>query len=193
MSNPTRIGLPYCFISSIIAETRSLFKATPCEARGGLTKFLCYTVHIMLNSIKQNLLIFCIALSVLLFVPSVHAAKPRMQKSTPTVSKKIVAGISYSSAKLSTASRSVVVSFLNLDKVSKISYLLNYTGSGQSQGVGGAITPGGTTDSRDLYFGTCSKGVCTPHYSIKNATLTVTATLKSGGSRTKRYVLRPKW
>lgn len=139
-------------------------------------------------------------IALLLLAPSVLAAKPRVQKSparpaggSPTVSKKVVAGVSYSSAKLSSASRGIIVSFFNLDKVNKISYMLNYTGSGQSQGVGGAITPSGTTDSRDLYFGTCSKGVCTPHYNIKNATLTVTVTLKSGGTRSKRYILRPKW
>ncbi len=129
----------------------------------------------------------------LVLTPYVHAAKPRVGKSALVASTKVVAGGSYSSARLSSASRSVIVSFLNLDKVSKISYLLSYTGSGQTQGVGGAITPSGTTDSRELYFGTCSKGVCTPHYTIKNATLTVTVTLKSGGTRTKRYILRPKW
>ncbi|MBI5620772.1 hypothetical protein HY949_03270 [Candidatus Gottesmanbacteria bacterium] len=126
-------------------------------------------------------------------VSPVYAAKARIQKSAPVRSTKAPAGTTYSSAKLSAATRSVTVSFMNLDKVNKVSYLLNYTGSGQSQGVGGAITPSGTTESRDLYFGTCSKGVCTPHYSIKNASLTITATLKSGGTRTKRYILRPKW
>lgn len=135
-------------------------------------------------------ILFC---ALLLLTPSVHAAKPRVQKNAPTVSKNVVAGVSYSSAKLSAASRSIIVSFFNLNKVNRISYMLSYTGSGQSQGVGGAITPSGTTDSRDLYFGTCSKGVCTPHYNIKNATLTVTVTLKSGGTRSKRYILRPKW
>lgn len=125
--------------------------------------------------------------------PSVYAAKPRIQINPPPASKKAVTGVSFSSAKLSAVSRSVIVSFVNLDKVSKISYLLNYTGSGNVQGVGGTITPSGKTDSRELYFGTCSKGVCTPHYTIKNATLIVTATLKSGGTRTKRYILRPKW
>lgn len=129
----------------------------------------------------------------LLLTPSVHAAKPRVQKSPPTATKKIVTGVVFSTAKLSSASRSVLISFSNLDKVNKISYMLNYTGSGQSQGVGGSITPSGTTDSRDLYFGTCSKGVCTPHYNIKNATLLVTAMLKSGGTRSKRYIIRPKW
>ncbi|MBI4066722.1 hypothetical protein HY411_03320 [Candidatus Gottesmanbacteria bacterium] len=142
---------------------------------------------------RVRLTLLSVTLISFLVVPSVHAAKPRVQKSAPTASKKIVTGVSYSSAKLSSASRSVIVSFFNLDKVSKISYLLSYTGSGNAQGVGGTITPSGTTDSRDLYFGTCSKNVCTPHYTIKNATLIVTATLKSVGTRTKRYILRPKW
>lgn len=128
----------------------------------------------------------------LLSVPA-QAAKSRVIKSVPAAPAKVVAGVSYSSAKLSSSARSVTVTFANLDKVAKISYMLRYEGSGQTQGVGGAITPSGITDSRDLYFGTCSKGVCTPHYSIKNASLTVTATLKSGGTRTKRYTLRPKW
>ena len=144
---------------------------------------------------KPTLLVICLAVFLPLFsgVSPVYAAKARMQKSASVRSTKAPAGTAYSSAKLSAASRSVTVSFMNLGNVSKVSYLLNYTGSGQSQGVGGAITPSGATDSRDLYFGTCSKGVCTPHYSIKNASLTITATLKSGGTRTKRYTLRPKW
>lgn len=144
----------------------------------------------------KNALFLSIVTGVLILTMAaspVHAAKPRIQKRLSPASKKTVTGVSLSSAKLSSASRSVIVSFFNLDKVSKISYLLNYTGSGQSQGVGGSITPSGKTDSREFYFGTCSKGVCTPHYNIKNASLTMTATLKSGGSRTKRYLLRPKW
>lgn len=143
--------------------------------------------------IRHLFLLPSLIFALLLLTPSVHAAKPRVQKNAPTARRGVVAGVAFSSAKLSAASRSVVVSFMNLDKVNKISYLLTYTGSGNTQGVGGAITPSGTTDSRDLYFGTCSKGVCTPHYTIRNATLTVTATLKSGGTRTKRYILRPKW
>jgi len=152
-----------------------------------------------MNGIRCLLLLISVVFA-LTFSSPVQAAKPRVQKNparpaggAPAVSKKVVAGVAYSTAKLSSASKSIVVSFLNLDKVRKISYLLNYTGSGQDQGVGGAITPNGTTDSRDLYFGTCSHGVCTPHYTIKNAKLLVTATLKSGGTRTKRYIIRPKW
>lgn len=145
-------------------------------------------------TLKRALFLIAVSVTMSSTLPHhVFAAKLRVQKNVPAVKRGVTAGVSFSSAKLSPASRSVVVSFMNLDKVSKISYLLNYVGSGNSQGVGGAIIPSGTTDRRDFYFGTCSKGVCTPHYNIKNASLTVTATLKSGGIRTKRYILRPKW
>lgn len=145
-------------------------------------------------TLKNISLLIVSSVTLLSALPSpVYAAKSRIKNTPVSTAKKIVSGTSYSSARLSSASRSVVVSFMNLDKVSKISYLLNYTGSGNAQGVGGTIIPSGTTDSRDFYFGTCSKGVCTPHYNIKNASLTVTATLKSGRTTTKRYILRPKW
>lgn len=145
-----------------------------------------------MNSIHHISLYTCIVFALALS-PSVHAAKSRWKKNTPTASISVSAGVAFSRAKLSAASRSVTVSFFNLDKVSKVSYLLTYTGSGQTQGVGGAIAPSGATEGRDLYFGTCSKGVCTPHYNIKTARLLVTTTLKSGGTYTKRYLIRPKW
>lgn len=120
----------------------------------------------------------------LLFSPSVSAAKKRVRIAAPR-------GISYSTAKLSRATNSVVVSFLNLGKIAKVTYVLSYTGSGREQGVVGTLVPTGqATDSRDLYFGTCSKGVCTPHYSIRNATLTVTTELTSGATNIKRYRIK---
>ncbi|MBI4066607.1 hypothetical protein HY411_02725 [Candidatus Gottesmanbacteria bacterium] len=146
-----------------------------------------------MNVVRHLLVLTIVVFTLALFTPSVHAAKPRVRKSAPVTTRKVIPGVSFSSAKFSAASRSVIISFFNLDKVSKISYLLSYTGSGQAQGVGGSISPSGATDSRDLYFGTCSKGVCTPHYNIKNAKLLVTATLTSGGINIKRYILRPKW
>lgn len=119
---------------------------------------------------------------------SVSAAKKIVKKAK--VLTKSAAGISFSSAKLSRATNSIVLSLFNLNKAKKVSYILSYTANGIDQGVVGAITPNGTTDSRDLYFGTCSKGVCTAHYNITNATLTVTTTLSSGGITTKRYRIK---
>lgn len=97
---------------------------------------------------------------------------------------------SYSSAKLSRGTHSVVVTFYALSGVVKYDYILSYSANGIPQGVVGAFAPAGQNDSRDLYFGTCSKGVCTPHYGITNASLTVTATLKGGATYIKRYILK---
>lgn len=114
----------------------------------------------------------------------VQAAKKRIRAPK-------VAGVSYTSARLSRGTNSTIVTFLNLAKVSREEYALSYLANGIQQGAVGSFIPSGqTTETRDLYFGTCSHGVCTPHYGIKNATLTITTTLKSGASYIKRYRYR---
>lgn len=118
------------------------------------------------------------------FSPSIYAAKKRIRVAAPR-------GTSYSSARLSRATNSIVLTLLNLGKVAKVTYVLSYNGSGREQGVVGTLAPTGqATDSRDLYFGTCSHGVCTPHYNIRNATLTVTTELTSGATNVKRYRIK---
>ena len=97
----------------------------------------------------------------------------------------------YSSAKLSRGTHSVIVSFNVHPGVTRFDYMLSYKANGIAQGVVGSFVPTGTaSESRDLYFGTCSKGVCTPHYGIEKATLTITTTLKSGSTNTKRYIFK---
>lgn len=132
--------------------------------------------------------------SVLAFPAPVAAAKKRVRTAAPAktgTAKPAVTGTGYSTAKLSRATNSVIITFLNLDKVQRVDYVLSYAARGIQQGAGGAVVPAGqSTDSRDLYFGTCSKGVCTPHGGISGATLTITATLKSGGIHTKRYRIK---
>lgn len=96
----------------------------------------------------------------------------------------------YSSARLSRATHSVIPMFYALTGVSKFDYVLSYSANGIPQGVVGAFMPTGGNDTRDLYFGTCSKGVCTPHYGITNATLTITTTMTNGATYIKRYVLK---
>lgn len=120
---------------------------------------------------------------------SVYAAKPRVVKKSSAPVTRSATG--FSTARLSRATNSVVVTFINMNKAKKIAYELSYSARGIPQGAMGAISPSGqASDSRDLYFGTCSKGVCTPHTSITGATLTVTATLSSGGTNTKRYRIK---
>ena len=138
---------------------------------------------------KLILLIFLsILLSVFLLPSSVMAAKKRV-RTTAGAGK--ATGVSYSSAKLSRATNSVVVTFLNLSQVKRVEYTLSYSAKGISQGVVGSFFPSGqSSNSRDLYFGTCSKGVCTAHYNIRGASLVVTTTITSGAVSSKRYIIR---
>ncbi len=128
------------------------------------------------------------AIVMLTVTGSVYAAKPRVVKKS---SAPVARTSGFSTARLSRATNSVVVTFINMNQVKKIAYELSYSARGIQQGVMGAITPAGqASDSRDLYFGTCSKGVCTPHYNITGATLIITTTLTSGGTNTKRYRIK---
>ncbi len=138
----------------------------------------------MYNKPVKKILLFLLLLTILLALPhSTLALKKRVRF--------VVAGVSFSSAKLSRGTNSVVLTLLNLNRVSKITYTLSYSANGIEQGVVGSITPAGqATDSRDLYFGTCSKGVCTPHYNITNASLLVETTLTNGAVNAKRYRIK---
>src|SRR5262245_38881223 len=102
--------------------------------------------------------ILILVMLALIFAPTIEAAKARVRKPT----NKAVSAVStcYSKAKLSRGTNSVPVTFLNLTRVAKVTYTLSYTANGVEQGVVGSITPTGqATDTRDLYFGTCSHGV----------------------------------
>lgn len=130
-------------------------------------------------------LCLCIGLFFATATP-VFAAKPRVRK---TVSS--ARSFAYSTAKLSRSTNSVIVTFQNLGSVKKIGYELNYMAGGVSQGAMGTVqTAGLVSDTRDLYFGTCSHGVCTPHRNIKNATLTITTYLTNGSTNVKLYRIK---
>jgi hypothetical protein len=123
----------------------------------------------------------------ILLTTPISAAKLRVRKTSGGSG----GSISYSSAKLSRSTNSIVVTFQNLTNTKRVQYELSYSANGIPQGAMGTITTTGlVSDSRDLYFGTCSHGVCTPHYNITNATLVVTAQLTSGGTNTKRYRIK---
>jgi hypothetical protein len=137
---------------------------------------------------KSVLLFFLCAGFLFSSAAPVYAAKVRVRKSVTTAKAK---SFSYSTAKLSRPTNSVIVTFQNLGSVKKIQYALNYTANGISQGAMGTVqTAGLVSDSRDLYFGTCSKGVCTPHYNIKNATLRITTHLTNGSTNIKLYRIK---
>ena len=121
----------------------------------------------------------------LVVVPSVHAAKLRVRKTSGGIVR------SYSSVKLSRNTNSVIVTFQNLTDAKRVRYELSYIANGVPQGAMGTVQAAGlVSDSRDLYFGTCSHGVRTPHYNISNTTLVITTELTSGGTYTKRYRIK---
>lgn len=136
--------------------------------------------------------LLCIAIFAVAALP-VTAAKPRIR--TKTAGKSTAAsGISYSSVRISRPAHGIVLSLSNLSGVKKVSYELSYEARELPQGVMGAITVNGqTSDSRDLYFGTCSKQVCTPHTDITNAVLTVRVQKNSGAVAAKRYRINTRF
>ena len=139
---------------------------------------------------KLFVVLFLSALALAHLSP-VEAAKPRTPAATAVKSFGSGTTTGYSKAKLSRNTNSVILTFMNLGSVSKITYTLSYTANGIEQGAMGSLTPtGNTTDSRDVYFGTCSHGVCTPHRGIQNASLVVETHLKNGRTNVKRYKIR---
>lgn len=134
--------------------------------------------------------LFFLSLTFAFATHPIYAAKPRI-KSVAGTKSSVSSAVGYSKAKLSRNTNSVVVTFQNLGSVSKITYTLSYTANGIEQGVVGSITPSGTaTDSRDLYFGTCSHGVCTAHRGIQKAVLIIETKLTSGKTHVKRYRIK---
>lgn len=133
--------------------------------------------------------VFLFAFCFLLFVPSVNAAKVRIRK--PRAAK---TGISYSSASISPNTHSITLSLMNLGNVKSVSYELFYSSWDVPQGAMGSIAVAGqTSDSRDLYFGTCSHGVCSPHYGLSpKASLVVCTEMKNGTEWCKRYNISTK-
>jgi len=139
---------------------------------------------------KRSLIIlFLLTLTSLLLTPYVYAAKVRVRK--PRAAK---TGISYSSAQVSPNTHSITLSLMNLGNVKSVAYELSYSSWEVPQGAMGSIVISGqTTDSRDLYFGTCSHGVCTPHYGLgAKASLLVCTTLTNGTEWCKRYNINTK-
>lgn len=132
------------------------------------------------------LILLIVSLS-LITVPSVSAVKIRVR--TP-IAKGVALAVGYSKARISRNTNSVVVTFQNLSNVKSISYTLAYRSGGTEQGAMGSITSSGATETRDLYFGTCSHGVCTPHRNISGATLTIQSNLKNGKTHTKIYRIK---
>lgn len=85
----------------------------------------------------------------------------------------------------------LLLSFSNFSGIDSVSYLFTYNTNGTPQGAGGSINAGNNpTAERTLLFGTCSTSVCTYHYNLTNAKLTLTAKYTNGATRTKLYRIK---
>lgn len=135
---------------------------------------------------KLPLVVFSLILVLLSVIPlsPAYAAKVRVRGGSTTVRR--AAGVSYVTVRKSVPTHSLKILFSNLGKVTKVSYTLQYTANGTPQGIVGSFTPTGqTSDTRDVYLGTCSSGVCTPHVNIKSIVVVIRVTLTTGATYTK--------
>jgi hypothetical protein len=142
---------------------------------------------------KKTLGIMLVIFTLFLYSTPIYAAKKRVKlANTSTTSSTYTSSAAiYSVAKLSRPTNSVVATFPSMNSVKSISYILSYKSNGMEQGAVGTVLPSGSsTESRDLYFGTCSKGVCTPHMGISNASLLIETTLPNGGIHRKKYIIK---
>lgn len=94
------------------------------------------------------------------------------------------------SARLSPARTRLSLSFKNLRSVKSLTYEVKYTSNSREQGIFGQV---GKVKSqlllRQLFLGTCSRKVCTPHSQVKDLSVTVKYKLVSGKSVTRILTL----
>ena len=102
---------------------------------------------------------------------------------TPTAVAPVDSSISVDLVKSTTAANTVNISAKGMNgKMNSVSYELSYESQGVMQGVTGTSVDvsGKDTFERDLYLGTCSKNVCTPHLGVSKVSLVLVFTDTSG-------------
>ena len=138
---------------------------------------------------------FFLALILFLTIPyQVLAAKTRTSRGGGTGSTSgyvSTSGRVTTSVRFRSDRRAIVINFAGLSNASSVNYSLTYDSNGLAQGAVGTMTNiAGSSDSRELLFGTCSHGVCRYHTGITNARLVITSKLKSGITTRKSYKLK---
>ena len=138
---------------------------------------------------------FFLAFILLFLTPvGVLAAKVRTSRggaTSPNSGYISTSGRVVTSARFRSDRRAVIVSFAGLSNAISVNYSLTYDSNGIAQGAVGTMTNiAGSSDSRELLFGTCSHGVCRYHTGITNGRLVITSKLKSGLTTRKSYKLK---
>jgi hypothetical protein len=111
------------------------------------------------------------------------ASSQTTEEVTPVELPPADASIQVSLTKSTTAANTVVVSVKGLaGKMVSVAYELTYISQSISQGVTGKSIDLAGKDSfqRDIYLGTCSKNVCTPHLGVSKVNLVLVFTDTSG-------------
>ena len=101
----------------------------------------------------------------------------------PVILPPVDSSVSVNLTKSATAANTVVISVKGMNsKMVSVSYELTYESQSISQGVTGKSIDVTAKDSfeRDLYLGTCSKNVCTPHLGVSKVNLVLVFTDTSG-------------
>lgn len=141
---------------------------------------------------KKTLCIIILLLaSVALSASSVSAKKllPFLRKATG-VTTSTSSGVT-SSVKFRGDRLGIIVTLGSLQAAYRVDYFLSYQTKGTTQGASGSITDtsiGGAT--RDIIFGSCSKGVCRYDTGISNAKFVITIYLNSGRKIVRSYRLK---
>ena len=146
-----------------------------------------------LGNTMNRLLPLLAITSLFLFVQTAEAkVLPQAAKTTTKTVAKIstTTGINIS-PRLRSDRRALTVYFSNLQNASSVSYALIYKTYIQEEGAMGALNlKGGSSQSTELLFGTCSKNVCTYHTGVHDARLEVSYTTKSGKKYLKKYKIK---
>ena len=139
----------------------------------------------------RTILVLLIILTYVLILPtSVGAAKKFVPKTTVKKNAPVRSGfpavVRYRGDHLG-----ILLSFANFAGLDSVAYSFTYTTNGIPQGVGGTVTQNNNpTSARELLFGTCSHGVCTYHYNLKDARLSLVAKYTNGKTLTKSYRIK---
>jgi len=111
------------------------------------------------------------------------APAPTTADITPTAVAPVDSSISVDLTKSTTAANTVVISAKGMNgKIVSVAYELMYESQGVTQGVTGKSVDVAQKDTfeRDLYLGTCSRNVCTPHLGVSKVNLVLVFTDASG-------------
>lgn len=138
-------------------------------------------------------------LSVIIFVfvlisltPSSASAKRLLPflKKTTKVTTSTSSGVT-SSVKFRGDRLGIIITFNSLQSAYKVDYFLSYQAKGITQGASGSITDTSIgSATRDIIFGSCSKGVCRYDSGISNAKFVITIYLNSGRKIVRSYRLK---